>query len=124
MSRPKRFAFAVAASLGLGVGVAFAFIAFFVLTAIAFSGSTGAALTQFWNSLMPVGHFVVGAALGACAVGLLNSVVVDEGVWWLGMILAALVLGVAAAAVPALGKSLVALIAPLTALVGKVVLRH
>jgi hypothetical protein len=122
VSRVKRFAIALGASLGLGVGLALAFVILFLATAVAFSGSTGAAHQRFWNSLTPVGYFVIGAGLGASAVGILNSVTAGRGVWWLAIVFVAFVVGITAAVVPALGASLTSTVGPAIGVAAKLVM--
>ena len=119
MSRVKRLAIAMAASMGLALVLAFGFVVFLFITLVAFSGSTGSAHSQFWNSLTPIGYFVVGAAFGAWIVGVANSLLVEEGVWWREIVGVALCVGLAAALIPPFGASLVKTTTPVVSLAGK-----
>lgn len=119
MHRIKRLAIAMAASIGLAFVLAFGFAVFLFITLVAFSGSTGGEHSEFWNSLTPIGYFVVGAAFGAWIVGIANSLLVEEGVWWRGIVGVALFVGSAAALIPSFGASLVKTVTPVVALAGK-----
>ena len=92
-TRAKRFLIASALSIGLVVALSVGTVLLYVATAIAHSGSTGRELQAFWDRLVPAGHFLLGAAAGTCITGLINSIAAKEGVWWAGIIVAALVFG-------------------------------
>ena len=107
MPRIQRLAIAMAASLGLASALAIGFVVILFISLIAFSGSTGTAHSQFWNGLAPIGYFAVGAAFGAWIVGIANSVLVQDGVWWGWIAGGALLGGLAAALIPPFGALLV-----------------
>ena len=96
LPRLKRATWALLVGLALVVAGYFLFVSAFVVSAVAFSGSTGSAHTRFFAGLTPVLATVGFATLMGWVVYFVNAVFSERG-WWLKSIALATVVGGAVA---------------------------
>jgi hypothetical protein len=122
MARVKRLLIVIAAFVVVVVALAIVLLLFYIVTAIAFSGSTGNAHRSFLESLAPVFRFVIGAVATGGLVGLVNALVATRGVWALPLAGISIVGGLVAMANPEVANTLAELAFPAYTIAGKIVL--
>lgn len=121
-TRLKRLLLTLLLIAGIAIAFGFAFFVVYIGSAIAFSGSTGAAHQSFFNNLAPFVGFATGAIALGGLVSLVNAVSTTEGAWSKSIALSALLGGLVSAFNPPVAKALLSLFLPVLSLVGSAVI--
>jgi hypothetical protein len=107
----------VAALAMLGVSVISALL---FVTGLDFFGGAAGDASRFVGRLAPIAYFAGGALIAGGAIALLNAIVAPKPHWLVSIFAAAVVGGLAAAWVPAVGHALINVAMPIFAMVREV----
>lgn len=106
LQRLKQLALAIG---GIAAAAFFAYafyMSFMIITAVAFTAAGGRAADKFLEHFVPVGYFLQGAIACGGLVAIVSAICATDGLWLGTILVAAIIGGVCAAAIPSIGADL------------------
>lgn len=106
LQRLKQLALAIG-GIAATAFLAYAFyMSFMIITALAFTAAGGRAADKFLENFVPVGYFLQGAIACGGLVAIISAICAADGLWLGTILVAAIIGGVFAAAIPSIGADL------------------